>query len=402
MIKKIMFLKKFLAASSLLIFSLLLLSPLAAKAANDNINIIDKAELRDQIQNNNNNPTTFKPSIDIPGADGFTRGSAISAERVGTTTVSLLGRYIKSIYGFFVGIAAIIATFMIALGGFMWLVSGGGDNIKKAKEFIIGAIVGLVLILGSYVFLIILNPNLVRLDLAIPDVPAMILPDLGSDICSDKIGQEGVFQSGGDLSCLSNHSCRVGDQDITDAIATFDGVELKTVHPNFKSAAVLAVSSFNNEDQYGDLTGGRKYEVVIKSLRRSFENQQKLRNCYDRKEADANKVCPADCVDGCAKAAQPSCEAPHVRGVAIDLCIKRKPSNLPQVTPPEDVPDLCTFMKNHISLNELRELAAQRGEEWLNAVDDLNAVMSYYKFRNEANEWWHWDMKDALKSPATF
>lgn len=393
MIKRTVILKKVLAIGCFIFFSLVLLQPLTSWAASGNLNIVDPVELRNQIQNSSDKAATFNPSIDIPGSN-FLRGTNISAERAVSSTVSLLGQYIKSIYGFFVGIAAIIATFMIALGGFMWLVSGGGDNIKKAKEFIVGAIVGLVLILGSYVFLMIINPNLVRLDLAVPDVPKMALPSLGTDACSKEIGEETIFEQGGDIRCLANQSCpfSAGSGIKSSAKATFSGVEIMSVHPALYSQLIMAISNLNNGA--GSLDG-RKYDVVIKSARRSLDNQYALHDCYTRAVA-ANGVCPVDCSAGCATAAKPNCYSPHVEGVAVDLCIKRNnPTN------DNDVPDLCTYSRSYIGTTDLQEkmLSDGKSDAWGQALDDLTNAMKDNGFSGLSNEWWHYQIP-GLPEPA--
>jgi hypothetical protein len=100
----------------------------------------------------------FVPSVGIP-----IPGSDFKAGVTSTAEGNLAGRYIASLYKFFVGIAGILAVFMIALGGVLWLFSGGSsEKISKAKETIVGAITGLLLALGSYLILYTINPDLVN------------------------------------------------------------------------------------------------------------------------------------------------------------------------------------------------------------------------------------------------
>lgn len=104
-------------------------------------------------------PLKFNPNISVPGTD-FKH----SDDKKGGVPVtnSLLGDYIGGIYKFFVGIAGILAVIMIAIGGLLWLFSSGDSGkITKAKEIIIGAVVGLILVLGSYLILNTVNPALV-------------------------------------------------------------------------------------------------------------------------------------------------------------------------------------------------------------------------------------------------
>ncbi len=54
------------------------------------------------------------------------------------------------IINFFLGLVGTIAILMLIYGGFLYLTSGGGENTKKAKNTIMYAIIGIVVILLSY------------------------------------------------------------------------------------------------------------------------------------------------------------------------------------------------------------------------------------------------------------
>ena len=52
------------------------------------------------------------------------------------------------------GVTGGIALFMLVLGGVMWMISGGNaDKLKKGKDTILWAILGLVIIFMSYIVL---------------------------------------------------------------------------------------------------------------------------------------------------------------------------------------------------------------------------------------------------------
>ncbi|MBU1131243.1 pilin [Patescibacteria group bacterium] len=116
----------------------------------------------------------FSPNVSIPGSE-FKTGEPVAVEQTGQP--NLLVRYIQAIYKFFVGIAGIVAVFMIVFGGVIWLFSGGNaTKIGQAKEIILGAIFGLLLALGSYMILNTLNPSLVNFQLQVAEVPGLTLP----------------------------------------------------------------------------------------------------------------------------------------------------------------------------------------------------------------------------------
>ncbi len=102
-------------------------------------------------------PVQFSVQIPIPGSGIFT-GQKI------TISNDTLGQYIAALYQFFVGALAIVAVVMIMIGGFQWLMAAGSsERVSHAKETILGAVVGLILALTSYLLLYTINPNLVQM-----------------------------------------------------------------------------------------------------------------------------------------------------------------------------------------------------------------------------------------------
>jgi len=72
--------------------------------------------------------------------------------------------YIKNFYRFSIGAGILIATVLIMIGGIMWTTSAGNPGrIDKAKDYITDSIIGVVLLLGAYTILSLINPNLVNL-----------------------------------------------------------------------------------------------------------------------------------------------------------------------------------------------------------------------------------------------
>lgn len=65
-----------------------------------------------------------------------------------TTEVStVIGRLIQAL----LGITGAIALLMFIWGGFQWLISGGSpEKVKKGKETLIWAVIGLAVIVGAY------------------------------------------------------------------------------------------------------------------------------------------------------------------------------------------------------------------------------------------------------------
>lgn len=69
-------------------------------------------------------------------------------------------------YYFIIGISGIASFAMLVWAGFLWLTSTGDTGkITEAKDRITSAILGLVLILSSYLILQVINPELTTLQL---------------------------------------------------------------------------------------------------------------------------------------------------------------------------------------------------------------------------------------------
>lgn len=60
----------------------------------------------------------------------------------------------KSVIRYFLGLLALFATFVFIYGGFLLLTSGGEpERIKKGKETLFWATMGIVTVIGSWVFI---------------------------------------------------------------------------------------------------------------------------------------------------------------------------------------------------------------------------------------------------------
>lgn len=77
-----------------------------------------------------------------------------------------IGDYIKTMYQWGIGMAGVLAVIVIITAGFQWMSSGGNSQIiSSAQKRIFGAIVGLIIAVGSYTILNLINPALVNLRL---------------------------------------------------------------------------------------------------------------------------------------------------------------------------------------------------------------------------------------------
>jgi hypothetical protein len=84
----------------------------------------------------------------------------------GITASTTLPEYVKYIFKFSLIIAAVAALAVLIYGGFRYLTSAGSPVVQNdAKNWLWGGILGLILLLSSYLILIAINPELVILEI---------------------------------------------------------------------------------------------------------------------------------------------------------------------------------------------------------------------------------------------
>ncbi|MFA5777644.1 MAG: pilin [Parcubacteria group bacterium] len=72
--------------------------------------------------------------------------------------------YIEAIYKFAIWTVGIAAVLMLTIGGFMYMVSAGNTSkMDTAKKIVTDAILGLIIALGAYLILYVINPDLVKI-----------------------------------------------------------------------------------------------------------------------------------------------------------------------------------------------------------------------------------------------
>ena len=127
-----------------------------------------------------------------------------------TITGKTIGEYIQAIYNYAIGIVGILAAVVLMFGGVIWLTAGGSqEKVKEAKAWIGASLSGLVLLLGSYMILSTINPDLVSFkEIAPPPISAMGCCEKMKDggACSSS-ATEDKCESGwreGSSSCINN------------------------------------------------------------------------------------------------------------------------------------------------------------------------------------------------------
>ena len=94
----------------------------------------------------------------------------------GTTCTTNFSKYLPGMFNLIVAIAAGLAFVMITLGGITYATSDSIANTSQGKKWITNALYGLLLVIGAYVILYTINPQILSFDIGItapvPTTPA--------------------------------------------------------------------------------------------------------------------------------------------------------------------------------------------------------------------------------------
>jgi hypothetical protein len=113
--------------------------------------------------------------------------------------------YVARIYWFGSAIVGAVAVVAIVIAGINYMRSmGNPEVITRSKEIIGGALIGLFLILGSYLLLKTMDPRLVELKLAVPEKGLPAAQKIGSSCDPQK-------DTGETTDGFEYHKCEVGD-----------------------------------------------------------------------------------------------------------------------------------------------------------------------------------------------
>lgn len=100
---------------------------------------------------------------DFPSTINLTKLPGTSTPTVIDPKTTSPMQYINTIYNVGLAVGGILAIAMITAGGLMYSMSGAVDKRKEGKDMIVNSLYGLGILMGSYLILKTINPNLVTL-----------------------------------------------------------------------------------------------------------------------------------------------------------------------------------------------------------------------------------------------
>lgn len=106
-------------------------------------------------------PSCVQDYLPLTGIPGVTQG--VGAQKAGTDAD--LSDFFSNMFNLGVGIAGILAVIMLMWGGIEYMTSEAVGNKENAKSRITSAIIGLLIVLMSWLILYTINPDILRLNL---------------------------------------------------------------------------------------------------------------------------------------------------------------------------------------------------------------------------------------------
>lgn len=142
----------------------------------------------------------IKLQVHLPGTSLCT-----DPANAGSYCVKDFGEYLMNFYRWFVSITGVLAIAMVVLGGFRWITAAGNSSkIEEAKDIINGAFSGIVLIMISFLFLQLINPQILTLRLPVGDIEKVDFK-IGTAFCGGRDIEE-TNLSCGDTATLKTTS----------------------------------------------------------------------------------------------------------------------------------------------------------------------------------------------------
>lgn len=258
--------------------------------------------------------------------------------------VPFLAKYIVAVYRYGVSIAFIVSIVMIMIAGFRWMTAGGNTSIiGQAKNMIASTIIGMILLLGSYILLNTVNPDLLKAGVL---QVKYIEPDLLEIASAENEGDESALEGG---SCANEAEL----VQLTDG----PGLAIRAKDPRLVKEANEALI------KAGQIAKDKGYTITVLSAYRTLSKQQAVWNdALNRHQGNVATTKSAVC--------QPSCGCPHTTGQTIDVYIANLTAN-----------------KLNYDEYKSRNFQLNQGEQVLSDIMKQAGFIRYCK------EWWHFEYK---------
>ena len=205
-----------------------------------------------------------------------------------TVVIPFLAQYLIAFQKLLISFSLIAAALMIIYGGFLYIVSGTGAKVTEGKKYIIDAIIGLVIIICSYVILLNINPNTIKMNALVITQIETKLQEL-SPAQQDAIAKNSAFYNPSDSKTQPEEVYAKG-RDMAKAAGLDPCIADAILHTESRGQ----IGAIGHDENYNYVSPG----VSIPDSRTYFLRRRKL---YSGKDFPPNKdgtlfaIFPSDC-----------------------------------------------------------------------------------------------------------
>jgi hypothetical protein len=261
----------------------------------------------------------------------------ISASIPGTnanSTSSAPGAFIANFYQFALMIGGILAFGVIVFGGVKYIASAGNPSGQsEGKEWIWGALTGLLLLAGAYLVLHTINPQLVNLNLptlnqvaatvpAVPTTPTSTPTSTCPLAALTPITDSAALQMEGGQTIIWSASTPNVEQNLT---------ALQAAYTKFQAVIKTLGDTATLSSVYRPLAYQTHFYNIYQSAMQLSQNSSIATNpaCASivsalQAEEQKHGICksgyPGNSTSAC-KVSAPSASSPHVAGIGIDITV---------------------------------------------------------------------------------
>ncbi len=183
---------------------------------------------------------TYTPLVGLPGMP--------AGQPYDTSQKCAFGDYFNIVFKAIIGLCAVLAMVMLVYGGIEYMTGGTISEKENGKGTITNAILGLLIVLGSYALLNTLNPQLLNVCLQLQQQTVVVTPIQEFEITG--------------AQSYSFNAAPIKINFDKDAYPAAKAASLKT---GVKISLILAI--FQQETNYGKNVGGCRYNDVAAQMK---------------------------------------------------------------------------------------------------------------------------------------
>lgn len=372
----------------------------------------------------------FAPNLNVP-IPGLSFQDYPIIIKGGKISIPFLSVYLAAVYRYLLGISAVAAAVMIVYGGFRYITGSVSGGAERGKEIIRDALVGLVLLLGSYAIFAAINPAVLELGpitvdyiktemflaegLTPTDVnedpqyksapPPSDQPPVDKPAAGETLGKnQGCAGSKRAYSvappACTGMDCCNATQKAPAGLASLQDIKSFAYFPKDKKQQIAQYGLFMTDNIRAPNNGLRPeaHAGLLKAgeIAKSKGYYIKVFDMYRSWEFQLEEYCKRVKKSGSSQGMAAPGSSPHGIGVAVDISLYKIGEDTKILT---GHPPLCDAKSNANQIDSMLfnvdPKNPQKAVDYLHLIEDIMAEAGFYHYCQET---WHFDYGGVLPS----